>query len=294
MYKNFMKYAVVLGMLCAFPAYAQSSYPTPNVNIKSNVVVPLQCSSSNADCKPVTATNPVPVTGSITSTVTGTVTSTGNVASASTDSGNPIKIGCVYNSTTPTVTTTQRVDCQSDSRGPIRVVITGADGTQTPQITTPGDGLSASISGMAARSFSLGYNGSTWDRIRGDTNAISVLPGLSTTQWSYTSGASPILSNTTTAVTIKTAAGASVRNFIDACQLTTTAFGAAVPLAIRDGAGGTVLFALTVPTAGFLQPVNVQFRMPLRGTANTLLEVVTTTANTSGTVTLNCQGHTGS
>jgi len=29
-------------------------------------------------------------------------------------------------------------------------------------------------------------------------------------------------------------------------------------------------------------------------TANTLLEVVTTTANTSGTASVNCQGHTGS
>lgn len=126
-----------------------------------------------------------------------------------------------------------------------------------------------------------------------DTNGLAVQPGLSATFWRYTSGASPILSNTTTAVTIIAAGGASVRNYIDACQITTTAFGAAVPLAIRDGAAGTVMFALVVPVAGFTQPAIINFSPPLRGTANTLAEIVTTTANTSGTVTANCQGHTG-
>jgi len=143
---------------------------------------------------------------------------------------------------------------------------------------------------------SLGYvwDGSAIQVAKGDTNATVTAKGLTAGIWRYTSGTTPILSNTTTAVTIKTAAGASVRNYIDSCQLTTTAFGASVPLAIRDGAAGTVIWALTVPTAGFLQPVNILFETPLQGTANTLLEVVTTTANTSGTVTFNCQGHTGS
>ena len=55
-----------------------------------------------------------------------------------------------------------------------------------------------------------------------------------------------------------------------------------------------MLFAVTVPTAGYLQPFTVVFQTPLKGTANTLLEVVTTTANTSGSAMVNCQGHTGS
>lgn len=130
--------------------------------------------------------------------------------------------------------------------------------------------------------------------VSGDTTGtgIPTSKGLASTRWRYTSGASPILSNTTTAVTIKTAAAAGVKNVIDSIQLTTTAFTASVPLAIRDGAGGTVIWALTVPTAGFLQPVTIVFEQPLIGTAATLLEVVTTTANTAGTVTLNVQGHT--
>jgi uncharacterized protein (UPF0333 family) len=118
--------------------------------------------------------------------------------------------------------------------------------------------------------------------VRGD-NAI----------WRYANGATGILSNTTTAVTIKTAAGAGVRNYVTGCQINTTAFGAAAVLVIRDGAGGTVIWANTVPTAGWLTPVNLIFDTPLRGTANTLLEVATATANTSGTAFVNCQGYTG-
>lgn len=48
----------------------------------------------------------------------------GSVASASTDSGNPIKTGSVFNSTLPTVTTGQRVDSQADSNG--RHIVTNA------------------------------------------------------------------------------------------------------------------------------------------------------------------------
>lgn len=41
----------------------------------------------------------------------------GNVASAATDSGNPVKTGYVYNATKPTVTDGQRVDAQGTNRG---------------------------------------------------------------------------------------------------------------------------------------------------------------------------------
>ena len=126
---------------------------------------------------------------------------------------------------------------------------------------------------------------------KGDVNGVLVQYGLG--QWNFTSGVTGILSNTAVAVTVQTAKGGAVRNFIDSCQIGTTAFGAAVPLAFRDGAAGAVIWNVTVPTAGFLQPIQVVFQTPLRGTANTLLEVVTPTANTSGSVMVNCQGHTG-
>ena len=147
---------------------------------------------------------------------------------------------------------------------------------------------------LAVNGYSLVYNGASWDRARGDTNGTVVQKGLLASNWSYANGVTGILSNTTTAVTMKAAAGAGVRNYIDSLQINTTAFGASSPIVIRDGAGGAVLFALNVPAAGFLNPINILFETPLRGTANTLLEVATTTANITGTAWVNAQGHTGS
>lgn len=56
----------------------------------------------------------------------GTAKVQGNVASAASDSGNPLKIGGIFNTTQPTVTTGQRVDFQSTARG-AQIVATGAD-----------------------------------------------------------------------------------------------------------------------------------------------------------------------
>jgi hypothetical protein len=50
----------------------------------------------------------------------------GNVASGTSDSGNPVKTGGVFNTTQPTVTTGQRVDSQSTARGAL-IVATGVD-----------------------------------------------------------------------------------------------------------------------------------------------------------------------
>lgn len=50
----------------------------------------------------------------------------GNVASAATDSGNPVKTGAVFNTTQPTVSNGQRVDAQATARGAL-IVATGAD-----------------------------------------------------------------------------------------------------------------------------------------------------------------------
>lgn len=43
--------------------------------------------------------------------------------SGSANVGNPVKTGCAYNSTPPTVTTGQTVDCQADTRGSTRAVL---------------------------------------------------------------------------------------------------------------------------------------------------------------------------
>lgn len=110
--------------------------------------------------------------------------------------------------------------------------------------------------------------------------------------WSYAAAASGI-SNTTTAVTVKTAGGASVRTFVTSMDLSFSALGVATEFAIRDGAAGTVLWRMTIP-AGVAGMREITFATPLRGTANTLLEVVTLTASVTGAVYINLQGYTGS
>lgn len=111
---------------------------------------------------------------------------------------------------------------------------------------------------------------------------------IKSNHWSYPAAAGGIL-NTTTAVIIKTAAGAGLRNYLTALQINAEALTNATELAIRDGAGGTVLWRMKIGTAG-LPLAPIRFPIPLKGTANTLLEVVTLTASGAGAVFVNAQG----
>lgn len=98
---------------------------------------------------------------------------TGNIASGGTDSGNPVKVAGVYNSTLPTFTTGQRGDLQVGSRGALLVQIMSPDTTTSPSSgTNSSDALTASAVGLVGRSFGYNFNGSTWDRLRGDTNGV--------------------------------------------------------------------------------------------------------------------------
>ena len=108
-------------------------------------------------------------------------------------------------------------------------------------------------------------------------------------EWSYAAAASGIV-NTTTAVTIKTAAGAGIRNYITSIQVMAETLTNATELAIRDGAGGTVLWRTKIPTGGLISS-SFSFPCPLKGTANALLEIVTLTASGAGAVYFNAQGY---
>ncbi|WP_127524067.1 hypothetical protein [Mesorhizobium sp. Z1-4] len=107
------------------------------------------------------------------------------------------------------------------------------------------------------------------------------------TAWSY-AAASGGIDNSMTAVTIKAAAGAGTRNYITDIQVSHATLGAATELAVRDGAGGTVLWRMTLAT-GANENIGVHFSTPLVGSLNTLLEVVTLTGVT-GDVLVNAQG----
>lgn len=193
------------------------------------------------------------------------------------------------------------------------------------------DTASNTVTAMSVTNFPYTFNGTTWDRVRSailGTNstgtgiqAVGLLAQLDDTSpttitenqfgnvrmtgnralltkpfsssaqdWTYAAAASGI-SNTTTAVTIK-AADAANKNCVTALQIASDALGAATEFAIRDGAGGTVLWRTKIGTAGYVNGYQAQFPSPICGAAvNTLLEVVTLTASITGAVYFNAQGY---
>jgi hypothetical protein len=109
-------------------------------------------------------------------------------------------------------------------------------------------------------------------------------------EWAY-AAASNGITNTTTAVTIVAAQAAGIRNYLTSLQLSSDVLGAATEIAIRDGAGGAVLWRGKVGTAGITGVSTILFSDPLKSTAATLLEVVTLTASVTGGVYVNAQGY---
>lgn len=129
--------------------------------------------------------------------------------------------------------------------------------------------------------------------VPGDANGTVTQVAPVATYWSYAAAAGGI-TNTTTAVTVKAAAGAAVRNYVLSAQCYSDALGAATELAIRDGAAGTVIWRSKIGTGGLVNGIGLTFNPPLRGSANTLVEIVTLTASVTGSVYCNLQGYTGS
>lgn len=175
------------------------------------------------------------------------------------------------------------------------VQVAGSDGTNVRRLLTDtggrlfvdgaysnGGGLVSSGIGVVVRD----VDGSVSRNLVGNATGLIVIPPRG---WSYAAAASGIV-NSTTAVTVKAAAAAGIRNYVSSIQLSWDALGAATEFAIRDGAAGTVLWRHKIQTATGQIPV--VFNNPLFGTAATLLEIVTLTASVTGGVFANLQGYT--
>lgn len=173
----------------------------------------------------------------------------------------------------------------------VATIATSADGDPAPFTDATGDDVSGPVDNTpAVGGFVMAFNGLTYDRLRGDTNGLVVQSGLSATFWNYAAGAGGIV-NSTTAVTIK-AATAAARNYLKTMTIANDTLGSATEIAIRDGAGGAVLWRSKIQTTASGDRV-IPFDPPLKGSVNTLLEVVTLTASVTGGVFVNATGYTG-
>jgi hypothetical protein len=138
----------------------------------------------SGDTADVQLTRPVHVTGAEGSKTVVDVTSAnglivgGNVAHDAADAGNPIKIGGVYRNSVTPVAADDRVEAQFGPTGIQYVSNTvphtsDADGVGNASGARAFNGFDESVGQLEVRSFV--YNGSTWDRPRGDaTNGADV------------------------------------------------------------------------------------------------------------------------
>jgi hypothetical protein len=111
--------------------------------------------------------------------------------------------------------------------------------------------------------------------------------GSAENDWRFVSNPNGIV-NTTTAVTIRSAGAANIKNYITAIDIFSEPLTNATELVIRDGA--TIIWRTKIPTSG-ISLTNIIFPTPLRGSAATAMEVATLTASGSGAVYFNAQGY---
>lgn len=228
-------------------------------------------------------------------------------AAYTTGSTNPLPLsasGAVW--TTPIDTSASKVQGNDTIGAALTVnpVVTGSlDGSNNVQAdveitaTTDSTGVGIRAVGLTALFDDVSPPARTENQVapvRETTNGamLAKLDATDAETWTYVAPAAGIMSNTTTAVTIKASCGANLRNHVKQIDVSSIgAIGAATTVALRDGASGTVLWRIPVGTAGLTTPFAKVFSMPLLGTAATLLEVVTETADTSGAFIVNAQGY---
>lgn len=173
--------------------------------------------------------------------------------------------------------------------------VTLAAGTNTNEVV--GDAAhDAAIAGNPMRIAGRAITADYTSVAAGDTaDLVATLNGKLVTQpfsipeltWSSAAAAGGIVN--TTGVTARAAAGVGIRNYITGLDVVNGHATVSTDVQIRDGAAGTVLWRGFAQAAG--GGVSRQFNPPLRGTANTLVEIA---CGTTGTATyFNLSGYQG-
>lgn len=155
----------------------------------------------------------------------------------------------------------------------------------------------AAISGnpvrMGARALTSDYTavaaGDTADLITTLLGKLVTIPYANPANtWTYAAPAGGLVS--TTGVTAKAAAGAGVRIYVTDVQVINSHATVSTEVVINDGAAGTVLHRGWAQAAG--GGYSIHFAVPLRGTANTLLEIKEVSGTATAGVLVNLQGYT--
>lgn len=154
----------------------------------------------------------------------------------------------------------------------------------------------ASISGnpvrVGARAATADYtavtDGQTADLLATTLGKQVVVPySIPANTWNYAAAAAGLVS--TGGVTAKAAAGSGIRIYVTSVQVVNSHATVSTEILINDGAAGTTLHR------GWAQAVGggyaCKFDPPLRGTANTLLEIKEGTATATTGVYVNLQGY---
>lgn len=172
--------------------------------------------------------------------------------------------------------------------------VTLAAGTNTNEVV--GDAAhDAAIAGnpvrVAGRGMSADYTavstGDTADLLATLLGKLVTVPyALPANTWNYAAPAGGLVS--TTAVTVKAAAGAGIRNYVTSLQVINSHATISTEIMLLDGAAGTVLWRGWAQAAG--GGISCKFDPPLRGTANTLLEIDEVTGTATAGVLVNIQG----
>jgi hypothetical protein len=193
--------------------------------------------------------------------------------------------GVQYNATTVAPTDGQQFCVQAGPAGGQTI-----EGPSAHGATIAGNPVRRGSRGVSSNPAAV-TSGQTVDQIATLVGAAIIKPySIPEADWSYAAAGSGI-ANTTTAVTIKTAAGAGLRNYITSLDVASDALTNATEIAIRDGAAGTVIWRSKIGTAGWLTGRSFHFVNPIKSSANTLLEFVTLTASGAGAVYVNAQGY---
>lgn len=213
----------------------------------------------------------------------------GTVTGGAAAAGKPVPVGGKVGLASPPETDGDRIEWRFGASGSGFVnVRDDSAGLTAACVLFTADGVpSTAHGGMVTQARTMVLNSAgDYDRARGDKNGMVTQPyAMSASRFQY-AGASGGITNTGD-VALAAAGGAGIRNYLTGLQYQNTS-AVASEIVIKDGS--TVIWR-GVASANMTAMANLSFAVPLKGTANTALNVAMIT--TASATVVSAQGFTG-